>query len=295
MQSRNAYILGSFVIPEGATSGIRIEFDAENGVILVYDENDDLIGWISPDDGTDASGTEYFAGVGMHPQENTLSGGSRTSVTLEAHNGRVRFTRNPNHPGPPAEFVTDGEIRGYNPNGSTTVGAMLHVAAPGTVGTGYMQMTVRSQSADTTTEPYQCDISPESTSNAAQVNATEILTAGFHFRKTMSGGSYITEVWNDLTMQNGWVADGETPQYKMMADGTVVLRGNMKDGTTANGTIIANVPANYRPFAANRFITAEKQTGLAYRHIRVNTNGDIDVWNCTTAHICLDGVRFPIV
>lgn len=103
-----------------------------------------------------------------------------------------------------------------------------------------------------------------------------------------------TTGWTNLSLSNSWVADGETPQYRMMPDGTVVLRGNLKDGTTANGTVFGQLPAGFRPNTAHRFITAEKQTGLDYRHVRVSTNGDIDVWKCSTAHICIDGVRFPV-
>lgn len=103
-----------------------------------------------------------------------------------------------------------------------------------------------------------------------------------------------TTGWTNLPLINSWVADGETPQYRMMPDGTVVLRGNLKDGTTADGTVFGQLPAGFRPTTAHRFITAEKQTGLDYRHVRVSANGDIDVFKCTAARICIDGVRFPV-
>lgn len=298
MQSRNAYILGSFVIPEGATSGARIEFDAEIGLIFVYNEDDDLIFWVAPEDGVDAGGTEYFAGAGMHPYSNTLQGGTRTSVTLEANNGRIRFTRNPNHPGPPAQFVWDGEIRGYNPNGDATEGAYLSLTAPSSFPNGnFMAMDLRSVSADGVTETHLLDIGPEEfSSNAARANATQVVMAGFLYRKTyVAGPGYVQEGWNNLTLNNGWVADVETPQYKLMADGTVLLRGNMMNGVTANGTQIATLPAGYRPTAQTRLITAEKQTGLSWRHIGISSAGVVTVFNATTAHICLDGARFPVI
>lgn len=299
MQSRNAYILGSFVIPEGATSGARIEFDAENGIILVYDSNSDLIGWIAPQDGTDANGKEYFAGVGMHPYSNTLQGGSRTSVTLEANNGRLLFTRNPNHPGPPADFVWDGEIRGYNPDNLATGSGRLYISCPSSFPNGdHMEIVLRSVSTDGTTLVHRVDICPEDfDTNAARANATQVVIAGFLFRQTYDdvSDSYTDEVWQNLPLAGAWVADVETPQYKLMADGTVLLRGNMKDGATANGTTIANLPAGYRPTAQTRLITAEKQTGLSWRHLGISSGGVITVWNCTTAHICLDGARFPVI
>lgn len=103
------------------------------------------------------------------------------------------------------------------------------------------------------------------------------------------------EDWNNLPLAGAWAVDVETPQYKLMPDGTVAFRGNMTGGATANGTTIANVPAGYRPPTNQRFITAEKQTGLAWRHVAIDTAGVMRVWNATTAHICLDGVRYPIV
>lgn len=51
MQSRNAYILSSFVIPEGATTGARIEFDAENGEIRIYNAANQLVADITPTTG----------------------------------------------------------------------------------------------------------------------------------------------------------------------------------------------------------------------------------------------------
>lgn len=103
------------------------------------------------------------------------------------------------------------------------------------------------------------------------------------------------EEWTNLSLDSSWVADVETPQYKIMPDGTVALRGNMKNGTTTNGTTIANLPSKCYPPTNQRFITAEKQTGTAYRHVAIDTAGVMRIWNATTAHICLDGVRFPIV
>lgn len=102
------------------------------------------------------------------------------------------------------------------------------------------------------------------------------------------------ESWHTLTLSNGWVAGAITPQYRMMPDGTVLLRGLMTGGTTADGTIIATVPVGYRPTSRSRFITAESGTGNDWRHVSVDTNGNITVFHCAAANICIDGVRFPV-
>lgn len=108
------------------------------------------------------------------------------------------------------------------------------------------------------------------------------------------------ETWHNIVLQNSWVADGETPQYTMDAQGWVHLRGNMKSGTTTGGTVLGSVPATggmqnagYRPLTAMRFITAEKQLGTGFRHVAVATGGNITGFNITAAFICLDNIHYP--
>lgn len=110
-----------------------------------------------------------------------------------------------------------------------------------------------------------------------------------------SGNTMVLETWHNLPLSNLWVADLTTPQYRMMIDGTVLLQGNMKNGTTAAGTVIGTLPVGYRPLQVQRYITAEQQLGTGFRHISVQTNGNILVFNCTAAFIGIDGVRFPVI
>lgn len=112
---------------------------------------------------------------------------------------------------------------------------------------------------------------------------------------TPVGADFATETWHTLTLANLWVADILTPQYRLMPDGTVLLQGLMKNGTTTAGTVIGTLPAGYRPLQQQRLITAEQSLGTAFRHIAVQTNGDLKVFNCTAAFICIDGIRFPVI
>lgn len=299
MQSRNAYILGSFVIPEGATSGIRIVFDAENGVILVYDEFDSLIGWIAPNDGTDAAGTEYYAGVGMHPQESTLMGASRTSITMEAHQGRLRFTRNPNHPGPPAEFVWDGEIRATNPNNLAAGSARLYLTAPSSFPNGnFMQVELRSVSTDGTSQTHMLDIGPEDfSSTAARANATQILSAGFHWRKTYDDGTdeYFREDWTALGFAAGWGNTGapyNDAEYKLCPDGTVHLRGMIDGPAVADGTLICGLPAAYSSPAVAVFPVATAAPAV-HGGITIDSTGSVNVYGGITS-VSLEGISYSI-
>jgi Tfp pilus assembly protein PilV len=81
--------------------------------------------------------------------------------------------------------------------------------------------------------------------------------------------------WTDLTLQNGWVAHAAgyaSPQYTKSSDGIVTVKGLIKSGSTANGSIIANLPPGYRPAASQIFSSVAND---AYGRIDVAANGDI--------------------
>lgn len=273
--------LRNLVLPAGATSGQRIILDGVNGRIFVYNPDGDLIGWLAPSDGVDPAGIPYFAGVGMNPYESSFpTSATRTSITLEANNGRVLFTRNPNGPGATTPFVWDGEIRGYNPNGTVTRGASLYLTAPGThASDDHMTLIVRSVSSDGATESHRLDVGPEEFyTNVARSEATRTAFAGFLVRKTYSGGAYTDEGWKNLPLQNGWTAVvGNAPQYRLDADGSVYLRGWINNGVTADNTVFAALPAGYRPAynhttpSANPFVTS-------FQKIDVEAGGNMKIF-----------------
>lgn len=68
-----------------------------------------------------------------------------------------------------------------------------------------------------------------------------------------------TATWTALPMQNGWGWYGysyQPPEYTKAADGIVTLRGLLRGGTATNGTVIATLPAGYRPSAVEIFDVA---------------------------------------
>lgn len=79
--------------------------------------------------------------------------------------------------------------------------------------------------------------------------------------------------WLDLTLQNNVLAfnDEQKPQYRRLGK-TVLLRGVVKS-VTAFETVIATLPANYRP--AKRVIFATPSTSTKFSRISVNTDGRI--------------------
>lgn len=119
---------------------------------------------------------------------------------------------------------------------------------------------------------------------------------GFQYSLRQVAGVLVVEGWNTLPLLNAWVAvPGLVPQYRLNPDGTVQLRGCMGGGVTAPATQIGLLPLTYRPAQTYRFITAEQGTGTEFRHIAVQPSGVLNVFNCLTANICLDGIRFSLI
>lgn len=62
--------------------------------------------------------------------------------------------------------------------------------------------------------------------------------------------SYAGEPWTALAYQNGWADLGgnwETGAFRLHADGWVRFKGVIIGGTKVDGTVIATIPAAYRP------------------------------------------------
>ncbi|MES2173838.1 MAG: SGNH/GDSL hydrolase family protein [Pseudomonadota bacterium] len=99
-----------------------------------------------------------------------------------------------------------------------------------------------------------------------------------------------------LTLQNGWVDYGSDfggAAYSMDGDGWVSVMGLIKSGTISAGTVIATLPANYRPFSYWLF-SCQKSGGDSYG-VRVETNGNIVLQdaNASATFSSLCGIRFP--
>jgi hypothetical protein len=83
--------------------------------------------------------------------------------------------------------------------------------------------------------------------------------------------------WTNLTLQNGWVVYSSTfnsPQYTKGSDGLVTVKGLIKSGTATNGTVIANLPAGYRP---SKKLIFSSVANSHHARIDVASNGNITV------------------
>lgn len=99
--------------------------------------------------------------------------------------------------------------------------------------------------------------------------------------------------WINLSLQNGWVnyAGGyATAQYRRHPSGLVEVKGLIKSGTITNATIIANLPAGYRP-SARRLFTGYCANGAF--QLDVTATGDIQIYSVTNnGFLSLESIVF---
>lgn len=101
--------------------------------------------------------------------------------------------------------------------------------------------------------------------------------------------------WTDATLLNSWVAYGgayATPGYRKVGS-QVFLRGLMKDGTTASGTDLFQLPAGYRPAYSAVYTTPNTNLPTANVRIRIDTAGTVDFLEVMdAAAVSVDGITF---
>lgn len=110
----------------------------------------------------------------------------------------------------------------------------------------------------------------------------------------MNSGSFI-----NLTLQNGWVNNTSPPAplagYKKLPFDSLQLTGNIKNGTSAGGTILANLPVGFRPIFNHSFPVYVNKSPAANSdvpNITVQPNGDLVLFGAaalgTTGQVIFD-------
>jgi len=100
--------------------------------------------------------------------------------------------------------------------------------------------------------------------------------------------------WVAPTMGNSWVNFGglfQTVGYRIMGDGTVMLRGLMKSGTSS--ATVFTLPAGSWPTAVEKFVVA---SGTSIAEVLVYPDGTVKVVGYDTgasnADVSLSGIHF---
>lgn len=99
-------------------------------------------------------------------------------------------------------------------------------------------------------------------------------------------------VWTPCSMQNGWVDYGSyhpSVSYTYTSSKMVMLRGLAKDGTVTDGTVVCNLPANFR--SDKRLLFQNLNNGSPSR-IDVEPDGDVSVYGTASGWISLDQINY---
>jgi hypothetical protein len=124
-----------------------------------------------------------------------------------------------------------------------------------------------------------------------------------NFRKSGSFGQFLTAAalsWNAPTLLNSWVNFGApwaVAAYAIDSNGIVTIRGNIKNGTTTNGTTVLTLPSGYRPPATLEFAISARDAGGAIPTpavILITSAGDVNVYGLASSALVALSARFSI-
>ncbi len=99
--------------------------------------------------------------------------------------------------------------------------------------------------------------------------------------------------WTNLSLQNGWANDTgtqyPTAQYTKTNDNVVTLRGLVRGGSAAYGTVVTTLPSGFRP--KYRILFATINSG-AFSRVDIMPNGEVRCTGNTNAWYSLDSITF---
>ena len=128
----------------------------------------------------------------------------------------------------------------------------------------------------------------------AQVRSEATCTTGA-CASAYASNSITIPLWAPLILQNGWTTYGNgysTPSYTKTSAGVVIIKGLIKQGE--NASIIATLPADYRPATAKpiMFQTASSNGTDAGVRIDVRGNGEIISELANNAWLSLNNINY---
>lgn len=135
-------------------------------------------------------------------------------------------------------------------------------------------------------------LKPNASTDVLEFNTVPVVTTTA--TQTLSSKILTPTAWVTLPTNNSWVDYGGTNVpigYRKLPDGTVEVRGAIKNGTTVTGTVVATLPAGFRP-PSGRLLLPSITAG-AFCILVVNTDGTINAFGTLSAtEIVLDVIRF---
>lgn len=107
-----------------------------------------------------------------------------------------------------------------------------------------------------------------------------------------AGVTVAAETWNSMTLQNSWANFGSgfaNAKYrKTIVGSSIEIIGTISGGVTTNGTVVANLPAGYRPVSNIRNVVYAQGGSLNVSTetpgCTLNTSGDLTLVGCGSAN-----------
>lgn len=109
---------------------------------------------------------------------------------------------------------------------------------------------------------------------------------------TTAGMNLTVDVWHSIGVENSWGITIQ-PQYMIMPDGTVRMRGIIFPGSTGDGTEVMALPAGYGPnVEANVHIAADAAPNNIFKITTAGGAARITVFNIVAGNYYLDGLSW---
>lgn len=124
---------------------------------------------------------------------------------------------------------------------------------------------------------------------ARAVAAAPAVTGAEVPAQLVSGESGVTAP-SALTLSGAWRPSGPAPTYRRDGAGAVHLSGAISGGRRTAGTVVARLPAGFRPPVERRFTAACGKQGMV--HLLVAPNGEVRIGRGAMSPLSLDGVAF---
>ncbi len=250
------------VLPYGATSGKRIVIDADNGVIYCYDEFDNLVIALGPDDlGTQAIRVRDADGNQIAMLVDSVL--YLPILDFTAYVGGLGLTSQ--------LYASADGVAG------STARVELHAQSQGPGAGANANLWIRSGSNDLTR---RAEIA---------VDAPITVDGESWHAAALQGG------WSTVGVTAFFA-----PGYRKGPDNRTELRGVMANGATAAGTTVFNVPAAYRPTKRVQLpVTLNAGTTLTgvvqVMEIGAANAGDVKIYGVPAANaVGLDGLSYPL-
>lgn len=244
----NAYELaGSFTV--GQAGGVSIVIDGAHDAILFYDSGGHLLASLAPAAGNDGLGNSFP--LGLHVGK---SGSAGVVAGLSGSTGLIYF------PGVVANVQNDASLQLNHQGAGNAAQSFLTIgSAQDNVQLDSVASNWVASSHDGTAKAQISEAYIDSTgaahfyrhlSYSGCVIDVGLITGVDPATGTAPGTPAAAETWHAMTLGNGWANRGGvfvTAQYRRTALKELEIVGEISGGTITSGTVVATLPAAYRP------------------------------------------------